>query len=175
VKLAVSGFVAVVIGIIALATTGVITINAKSVAHSMVYIEVGLAALYFAYLFFFAKLSSDEKKRTAVIAVLFVFAAIFWSGFEQAPSSLNLFAKDFTDRNLFGFEVPFEWLQVVNSFFVVALAPVFAWVWGVACCAGRQPVESREVRRGLFFAGLGFFSWSTVRAVVASGGVLRSP
>ena len=97
VKLIVAAFAAAVIAVIALATTGVISINAKAVAHNMVYLEVGMAALYFAYLFFFAKLTSDEMKRVAVIVVLFVFAAIFWSGFEQAPSSLNLFAKDFTE------------------------------------------------------------------------------
>src|SRR6185503_2819355 len=156
VKIAVSVFCAAVIAIIALATTGVIAINAKAVAHSMVYIEVGLAALYFAYLFFFANLTSDEKKRSVVIAVLFVFAAIFWSGFEQAPSSLNLFAKDFTNRNLFGFEVPFEWLQVVNSFFVVALAPVFAWVWTSLAARNVIPSSPAKFSAGLFFAGLGF-------------------
>src|SRR5262249_51158968 len=110
VKLSVLGFCAAVIAVITLAATGTITIDPKAVAHSMVYLEVGMAALYFAYLFIFAKLTTDEMKRVAVIGVLFLFAAIFWSGFEQAPSSLNLFAKDFTDRNLFGFEVPFEWL-----------------------------------------------------------------
>src|SRR2546430_7792487 len=51
-------------------------------------------------------LTRDDLKRVAVIIVLFVFAAIFWSAFEQAPTSLTLFAQDFTDRVIFGFEVP---------------------------------------------------------------------
>src|ERR1043166_445524 len=140
----------------------------------MVYIEVGTAAVYFAYLFFFAKLTSDEMKRVAVIVVLFVFAAIFWSGFEQAPSSLNLFAKDFTNRNLFGFEVPFEWLQVVNSFFVVALAPVFAWVWMTLAKRNINPSSPAKFSAGLFFAGLGFLIMiPPVRAVVAANGALK--
>jgi POT family proton-dependent oligopeptide transporter len=167
VKLVVATFAAAVIAVIALATTGVITINAKAVAHNMVYLEVGMAAIYFAYLFLFAKLTSDEMKRV-------VFAAIFWSGFEQAPSSLNLFAKDFTNRNLFGFEVPFEWLQVVNSFFVVALAPVFAWVWMTLAARGIVPSSPSKFSAGLFFAGLGFLIMvAPVRAVVASGGALK--
>ena len=174
VKLSVAIFVAAVIALIGLASAGIISINATAVAHSMVYLEVGMAALYFAYLFFFAKLTGDEMKRVAVIAVLFVFAAIFWSGFEQAPSSLNLFAKDFTNRNLFGFVVPFEWLQVVNSFFVVALAPVFAWVWTSLAARGITPSSPAKFSAGLFFAGLGFLIMvPPVRAVVASGGALK--
>src|ERR1051325_8380260 len=174
VKMVVAGIVAAIIAVIGLTTAGVITIDAKAVAHNMVYLEVGTAAVYFAYLFFFAKLTSDEMKRVAVIVVLFVFAAIFWSGFEQAPSSLILFAKDFTNRNLFGFEVPFEWLQVVNSFFVVALAPVFAWLWTTLAARGIVPSSPSKFSAGLFFAGLGFLIMiPPVRAVVAAGGALK--
>src|SRR4051812_18897391 len=174
VKAAVVSFAIAVIALIALAPTGAIEISPKAVAHNMVYLEVGAAGLYFVYLFFFASLTADEKKRVAVIMVLFVFAAIFWSGFEQAPSSLNLFAKDFTDRNLFGFEVPFEWLQVVNSFFVVALAPVFAWVWTSLASRGVQPSSPAKFSAGLFFAGLGFLIMvPPVRTVVASGGLVK--
>jgi POT family proton-dependent oligopeptide transporter len=174
VKTAVLVFVAAVVAILGLASAGIIAINPKAVAHSMVYLEVGAATLYFAYLFFFAKLTTDEMKRVAVILVLFVFAAIFWSGFEQAPSSLNLFAKDFTNRNLFGFEVPFEWLQVVNSFFVVALAPVFAWAWTSLDARGIAPSSPAKFAAGLFFAGLGFLIMvAPVKAVVASGGTLK--
>jgi POT family proton-dependent oligopeptide transporter len=174
VKMFVAAFCIAVIAVIALASSGIITINAKAVAHSMVYLEVGAAALYFVYLFLFASLNTDEKKRVAVIMVLFVFAAIFWSGFEQAPSSLNLFAKDFTNRNLFGFEVPFEWLQVVNSFFVVALAPVFAWVWTSLAARNITPSSPAKFSAGLFFAGLGFLIMiAPVRSVVAAGGALK--
>jgi POT family proton-dependent oligopeptide transporter len=163
-----------VIAIIALASAGTITISPTAVANSMVLIEVGAAVLYFAYLFFFAGLDRDEMKRVAVIGVLFLFAAVFWSGFEQAPSSLNLFAKDFTDRNLFGFQVPFEWLQVVNSLFVVTLAPVFAWLWTSLANRGITPSSPAKFSAGLFFAGLGFLIMvPPVRAVVASGGALK--
>jgi len=174
VKMAVGIGMAVLIAIIALASFGIMPINAIPVSHAMLQAEFALALLYFAYLFFFAKLTTDEKKRVAVIAVLFVFAAIFWSGFEQAPSSLNLFAKDFTNRNLFGFEVPFEWLQVVNSIFVVGFAPVFAWLWTSLDARGIAPSSPAKFSAGLFFAGLGFLIMvAPVKAVVASGGTLK--
>jgi len=174
VKMFVSAFAIAIIAVIGLASAGILTISPKAVAHSMVYLEVGAAALYFVYLFLFAGLNTDEKKRVAVIMVLFVFAAIFWSGFEQAPSSLNLFAKDFTNRHLFGFEIPFEWLQVVNSFFVVALAPVFAYVWTLLAEMDVVPSSPAKFSAGLFFAGLGFLIMiPPVRSVVAAGGALK--
>ena len=174
VKAVVAAALGLLVVVVGLASASVITIDAVSVAHRMVYFEVSMAALYFAYLFFFARLTTDEKKRAGVIVVLFIFAAIFWSGFEQAPSSLNLFAKDFTNRVVFGHELPFEWLQVVNSFFVVALAPVFAWLWVALDKRGMAPSSPAKFAAALFFAGLGFLIMvPPVKAVVASGGVLK--
>jgi proton-dependent oligopeptide transporter, POT family len=174
VKMVVAGIIAVIAAVIVLASMGTITIDAKSVAHKMVYFEVGMAAIYFAYLFFFAGLTRDDLKRVAVIIVLFVFAAIFWSAFEQAPTSLTLFAQDFTDRVIFGFEVPQEWLQTVNSFMVVALAPVFAWIWVAMAKRNIQPSSPTKFAAGLFFAGVGFLIMvPAVREVVASGGTLK--
>src|SRR4029079_9395415 len=82
-----------------------------------------------AYLFGFAGLARDEKKRVVVIGVLFLFAVVFWSAFEQAPTSLNLFARDYTNRVIFGWEMPSRWLQSVNSVFVIIFAPIFAALW----------------------------------------------
>src|SRR5690606_10243265 len=94
---------------------------------SMVMATMG--ALYFGYIFLLAGLSSDEKKRMAVILALCLFSIVFWAAFEQAPTSLNLFARDFTDRTLFGWEVPTLWLQSANSFFVITFAPLFGALW----------------------------------------------
>jgi POT family proton-dependent oligopeptide transporter len=124
---------AVLVLIIALAATGVITINPQSLASNMTYFLVGIAVAYFAYLFIFGKLSSAEKKRVVVIAVLFVAAAIFWAAFEQAPTSLNLFAKDFTERTIGSFEVPATWFQSINSLFIIIFAPIFAAMWTKTC------------------------------------------
>jgi POT family proton-dependent oligopeptide transporter len=174
VKLAVGGFIVAMAAVIGLAVTGVIDINAVAVARSMVSIEVGMAAVYFIYLFGFAKLNGDEKKRVVVIAVLFLFAAIFWAGFEQAPSSLNIFARDFTERHIFGYEIPPEWLQVVNSLFVVLLAPVFAWIWTTLGDRGIVPSSPTKFAAGLFFAGLGFLVMvPAVYTVVNSNGAVK--
>src|SRR6185503_19894235 len=118
--------VGVIVLVVLLTMVGRITINPVAVGSNLAYVMLAMAAAYFGYLFLFGGLDGNEKKRIAVILVLFIFATIFWAAFEQAPTSLNLFAQDFTDRNLFGWKMPITWMQSVNSFFVITLAPVFA-------------------------------------------------
>src|SRR5918996_3199215 len=83
---------------IVLVATGVLEVSAATIAESMTYVLVGTTVLYFTYIFTAGGLTSDEKKRVVVIFVLFLGAAVFWAAFEQAPTSLNLFARDFVDR-----------------------------------------------------------------------------
>ncbi len=152
-----------------LGATGTIVIDAKAIAQYMVYLLVGTALIFFLYLFTLGDLNSDERKRTLVILVLFIAAAVFWSAFEQAPTSLNLFAKDFTDRNVMGFEVPATWFQSVNPLLIIFLAPAFAslWTW-----LGKRNVDLSSPAKfalGLFFAAIGFLvmifaSWEVLRS-----------
>ena len=150
--------------------TGVLHINAIAVAQNMTAVILGLALVYFAYLFFFAGLTASEKKRVGVIIVLFVFATIFWSAFEQAPTSLNLFARDFTDRRIFGWESPTTWLQAANSVFVILLAPVFGILWLALGKRGRNPSSPAKFAFGLFAAGAGFWIMLLAANRVIAGG-----
>jgi proton-dependent oligopeptide transporter, POT family len=155
-----------------LGATGAITIDAQAIGQYMTYFLVGIAALYFAYLFVLGGLNSDEKKRVLVIAVLFVAAAVFWSAFEQAPTSLNLFAADFTQRVYGGFEVPATWFQSINSAFIIILAPVFAALW--VKLGPRDLSSPMKFALGLLFAGLGFLIMIfAANSVVASNGALK--
>lgn len=160
--------------VIVLAATGAVHLDPVVIGSYMTYVLVGLAALYFAYLFALGGLNADEKKRVLVIAVLFVFAAIFWAAFEQAPTSLNLFAADFTQRNIGGFEVPALWLQSVNSAFIILLAPVFAAIWTMFAARGRDISSPFKFALGLFFAGVGFFVMIfAANILVESGGTAK--
>ena len=167
IALALLGVVAVVV---VLAMAGVIRINAVKVAENFAVIILALALVYFAYLFFFAGLTGDDKKRVAVIIVLFVFATIFWSAFEQAPTSLNLFARDFTDRRIFGWESPTTWMQAANSVFVILLAPVFGILWLALGKRGRNPSSPAKFAFGLFAAGAGFWVMLIAANKVIAGG-----
>jgi proton-dependent oligopeptide transporter, POT family len=156
---------------------GILPLDAEVIGRYMTYVLVGAAAVYFANLFLFGGLTADETKRVLVILVLFIFAAVFWSAFEQAPTSLNLFAADFTNRELGGWTVPATWFQSVNSFFVITLAPLFAALWVTMARSGRELSSPAKFSAGLVFAGIGFaLMIVAANRVVASGGsVLVSP
>jgi POT family proton-dependent oligopeptide transporter len=166
--------VGILLLVIILAATGVITINPQTVASYMTYILVGIAIVYFAYVFIAGQLNGDEKKRVLVIAVLFVAAAIFWAAFEQAPTSLNLFAKDFTDRQFGSFEVPALWYQSINSFFIIIFAPVFAWLW---LWLGKRNINISSPFKfalGLALAGIGFLIMIfPANMLVAANGAIK--
>jgi len=170
VKKIVMGFVALITVVVLAGLFGVYTVNAVAVAESMTAAILTMALAYFIYLLLLAGLTTDEKKRVVVIIVLFLFAVIFWSAFEQAPTSLNLFAQDFTDRVVFGWEVPTLWLQSVNSFFVIALAPVAAAIWVSLGRKGKDLSSPGKFTAGLFFAGLGFLIMVAAANKVIDGG-----
>lgn len=171
------GGLAVLALVFALAALGIITIDPLAVGGAMTFVLVGLAVAFFAYIFAFGGLTVAEKKRSAVIFVLFVFAAIFWAAFEQAPTSLQLFANDFTDRNLFGFEMPATWFQSVNSAFIILLSPLFAVMWGVLAARKIDLSSPTKFAIGLALAGVGFLLMVfAANRVLASGGtVLVAP
>jgi POT family proton-dependent oligopeptide transporter len=100
------------------------------------------------------KLTTADWKRLGVISILFFFSLLFWMGFEQAATSLNLFAEKLTDTSFFGYQFPASWLQSVNPFMIIVLAPVFAWIW--VTLGKRQPTDAVKFSIGLLFAGLGF-------------------
>jgi POT family proton-dependent oligopeptide transporter len=174
IKLSVSIGLSLLALVVVLAATGVITLNPQAIGQKMTYVLVGIAVLYFAAVFILGGLTAAEKKRIVVIAILFIFAAIFWAAFEQAPTSLNLFARDFTNRVVFGWEVPAVWFQSVNSLFIILLAPVFASIWLALARRNANLSSPTKFSLGLLFAGIGFaLMIPAANYVVSSGGALK--
>ncbi len=95
-----------------------------------------------------------DGKRVAAIFVLFAANIVFFAVFEQTGSSINLFARDFTQNTIFGFEFPSAWYQSVNSLFIIMLAPLFAWGW--VRMGKKQPSSPMKFVFGLGFVGLSF-------------------
>jgi len=156
------GGIALILALIAAVALGLLKIDPIALARGTTYVIVGLAAVYFFSVLVFQRLTSDEKHRVAVIAVLFVASALFWSGFEQAGSSLTLFAERYTLRNLFGFEIPAGYFQMINPGFIIVLAPVVAATWTLLARRGVQPSMPVKFALGLLLLGGGFL-------VVAAG------
>jgi proton-dependent oligopeptide transporter, POT family len=174
VKLAVAIGLAVIFGVFALAASGNLTIDPAAVGAQLVRITLAMVTLFFVFILFAGGLTGDEKKRIVVIFVLFLFAVVFWGAFEQAPTSLNLFAADFTDRTVGGWEVPATWFQSINSAFVILFAPVFAGVWVSLGRRNRDLSSPGKFALGLAFAAIGFaLMIVAANKVVASGGSLK--
>jgi POT family proton-dependent oligopeptide transporter len=99
-------------------------------------------------------LTKADWNRIFVIFILFVFATIFWAAFEQAGSSLNLFADRLTDLHMFGIDVPSSTFQSIQPLFVIILSSVFAWLW--LRLGSREPSSPAKFSLGLLFVGIGF-------------------
>ena len=163
------------IGVAALALTvlavsiGWIPMDALRLGHGAAYVIAGMGILYFAYYFLFADLTTEERRRGVVLVVLFIGCALFFSGFEQAGSSLNLFAERYTDRMILNFEIPSAWFQSLNSVFIVLCAPFFAWLWIALARRKLNPSAPAKFALGLMLMGSGFLVMAAAAAIVAHG------
>jgi POT family proton-dependent oligopeptide transporter len=153
------------------AAVGVLFFGPEVVVENKMWIMVGALVIFLGWLFL-AFLKPEEKKPVGVIVILFLFSIIFWACYEQAGSSFNLFARDFTNRFVFGREFPAGWYQAVPAISVVILAPVFAWLW--LKMGDRQPSSPAKFSLGLLFVGLGAAVLATA-SLFTAGGVKVGP
>jgi len=169
-KLAIGAAVVVGIALLAAALTmaGVLRLTLYGVAKGAGFFMLGLAIVYFASVLLWGRLTTGEKKRIVVLFVFFMAAVMFWAGFEQAGSSMNLFADRMTQRVIFGWEMPTSFLQSVNSIFIILLAPAFGMLW--VRLGRRQPSTPAKMGFGLVFLAIGFLvlAWG---ATLAAGGL----
>ncbi len=158
----------------ALHLTGVFVWSVERVADSFGFILFAIPVLFFAGLFLVEKWTPVEKGRLATIVVLFMAAAFFWAAYEQAGSSLTLFARDSVDRTIAFMDEPFptSWFQNFPALFCVILAPVFAWLW--VRLGKHQPSSPAKFAIGLVMVGIGFIVMMGA-ASASSAGALISP
>ncbi|HMP99428.1 MAG TPA: peptide MFS transporter [Cyclobacteriaceae bacterium] len=130
--------------------------QARGLAEGIGILIVTVTIFYFLYILVAGGLDADERKKVIVIFFLFIGAALFWSGFEQAGSTLNLFARDYTNRFIFGWEMPAGVLQNVNPGFVIILAPLFGALWVKLAIKNLNPATPLKFGFGLVLMGLGF-------------------
>ena len=114
-------------------------------------------------------LTQEEKRNLAVVVLLCFFSLFFWLAAEQAGSSFNLFAERNTRSEFLGFNFPSSWLQSVNSIFILALAPVFSWLW--LRWGRRQPSSPVKFTFGLLFVSVGMFVIAFASLFIGGGRV----
>jgi POT family proton-dependent oligopeptide transporter len=137
-----------------LSYSGIIGLTLETFAGLTGIIVSVLSLTYFVVIIAFVCKDSIERRRVALCAMLFIGAAMFWSGFEQAGSSMSLFARDHTNRVLLGMEIPAGVMQAINPIFIILMAPVMGmlWVW----LGKRNPSIPVKFGAGLVLLGAGF-------------------
>jgi len=153
--------------------TGYIRLDPESISNAFGVLLLVIVVVFFGWLFLTGDWTKVERGRLWAIVALFLAAAFFWGAYEQAGSSLNLFAERSTDRVVGSWgEFPAGWFQQVPAFFVILTAPLFAWLW--IRMGKRQPSSPAKFALGLTFVGLGFVVMIAA-SLASAGGSLVSP
>jgi POT family proton-dependent oligopeptide transporter len=116
----------------------------------------------------------DAGRRVVALLLVFAFAAVFWAGYEQAGSSLNLFTDRHTNRVVGHFEIPTSWFQTVQPLAVLLFALPFAALWQALARRGREPSTPMKMTAGLALLGTSFVIMM-LAGRRADGGALVSP
>ena len=115
-------------------------------------------AVTYAYIIGRSVLTLEPHARDRILAALFLISVqvLFWALFEQAGSSLNVFADERVDRTLLGQEVPASVFQSLNAMYIIFLGPVFAAIWTFLGKRGLEPTAPQKFGLGVIQLGLGF-------------------
>jgi POT family proton-dependent oligopeptide transporter len=128
---------------------------------------IGISGL--AYVIFKGTNGSDEWSRMIVILVLAFFNIAFWAGFEQAGGTMNLFAKENTNRMFGNWEMPASWFQNINPLAILIFAPLFSVMWLKLDKMKLNPRTPIKFAIGLFLGALAFFIMTQANNLAGTG------
>ena len=172
----VAGFLILLAAITVLVATGIVPFNPEIVAQYMTYIIAAVVILYFAVMFISPRLDKTDKLRLLICFILIIGSTLFWSSFEQQPTSFNLFADRYTDLNVLGFEIPSIWFQSLNPLFILLLAPIASIVWVKLANRGLEPNSMVKFALGMLLTAAGFaLMIFASKSILTSEGGLASP
>jgi len=111
-----------------------------------------VAALGFILYFLVTQCTKVERERMMLAMVLVFGSVVFFTLFEQAGTSLNLFAA----RNVDLLGITAAQTQSFNAGFILIFAPIFAAMWAYLGARRRMPNPTLTFGLGLLQVGLGF-------------------
>jgi proton-dependent oligopeptide transporter, POT family len=119
-------------------------------------IGLAIGSIVLFYRLYQSARDDGERRRVIAMIPLFVGSIAFFGIFEQASTTLNLFAENRVDRELLGITIPASWYQSLNSVYVIALAPVFAWLWLRLARVGKEPSSVMKFSIGMVLVAMSF-------------------
>ncbi|MEU2899872.1 oligopeptide:H+ symporter [Streptomyces sp. NPDC001273] len=114
-------------------------------------------------------LDRAEQSKMSAYIWFFVAAAIFWMIYDQGGSTLSIFAASSAENSVLGWDFPVSWYQSVNPVLIMALAPVFAWIWLALNRRGREPSTIVKFASGLVLVGVSFFLFLAPLSIAEGG------
>jgi POT family proton-dependent oligopeptide transporter len=123
----------------------------------MDYILLGLF-VYISYVLISsgAKEGGVWKDRMIALVIFMVINVVFWACFEQAGTSLTLFADRNVSRDILGWTMPASMTQFFNPFFIITFGSIFSVMWVKLSEKGRNPSIPMKFAYGILQLGLGF-------------------
>ena len=149
--------------------TNTIYIDPVTTGKVLGYVIPISAIAYFMYVLLFQDLDADERKKVIAIALFFIATGLFYAGYEQQGSSLNLFADRYTDMFIGDFQMPASWMQTVPPVAVLVFSVMFAWLWIWLDKRKMNPSTPVKMSLGLMFMGLGYAVMMGASLVVIGG------
>ncbi|MEM8987603.1 MAG: peptide MFS transporter [Pseudomonadota bacterium] len=128
-KLVAWACVALVVAMILLILFGDMEVEINAILDGIGVFLLFVAIGYFSFLFLSKDLTIQEKKGVGGLLILFFGAILFYLGLSQPGSSFNLFTDDYTNKTIWGFDIPTGWFQAINPAFTLLLTPFFTWLW----------------------------------------------
>ncbi|GAB2693979.1 peptide MFS transporter [Kitasatospora kifunensis] len=119
-------------------------------------------------------LSPTDHSKIRGYIWFFVVAAVFWMIYDQSGSTLSVFADQNTKLSILGASFPSSWFQSLNPLYIMALAPVFAWLWVWLARRAKNPSTTMKFAIGLLLIGASFLVMMLAMAA-ASGGHKVTP
>ena len=162
--LAVAALLAVILALVA---AGALRITPEGVGDAVGIALLAVTVVFFGRLFSSSDWTPAERKRLITIAVLFMASVVFWAVYEQAGSTLNLFAQRDTDNRISARISRPPGTSRFQRYTSVLLAPLFAWIW--VRLGDREPSSPAKFVLGLVFVGLGFVILVPAAGLAASG------
>ena len=164
--------VGVALAAVVLVLGGLVAFDPETISRNFKWVLMAVTAGFFAWLFLGSEWTREERRSLVVIGVLFAAAVVFWMAYEQAGSTLNLFADRSTNNTLLGHSFPASWYQSLPPLFIILFAPVFAILW--VRLGDRNPSSPAKFTIALVLLGLGF-AVMIGAATAAAGGTRVSP
>jgi POT family proton-dependent oligopeptide transporter len=153
-----------------LGKTGVVELTTDRVSYGTLVVLLLVAVGFFVAMFTVARWTPAERRRIVAILALFFGAAFFFSVFEQAGSTFNLFADRSTENSVFGWTFPSSYWQGVNSAFIILFAPLFAGIWTFLAHRHKNPSWPVKFALGLVLVAVGCLVMIPAAHTVEGGG-----